>query len=42
MPIYLGFALGNGDTHGAKYFMDEEIVLVTINYRLGILGWFHY
>lgn len=26
------------DEYGPKYFLDKDIVLVTINYRLGILG----
>ncbi len=32
---------GNGmtDIHGPDYFLDRDIVLVTINYRLGPLGW---
>ncbi len=35
-----GFYSGTGNTGGPKYFMDtEEVVLVTINYRLGALGW---
>lgn len=29
---------GNGTRYGAKYFMDENVVLVTIEFRLGILG----
>ncbi|CAH1990393.1 unnamed protein product [Acanthoscelides obtectus] len=35
-----GFVEGSGrnQTHNPTYFMDEEIVIVTINYRLGILG----
>ena len=35
-----GFYSGTGNSGGPKYFMDtEEIVLVTLNYRLGALGW---
>ncbi len=35
-----GFFSGDGttDVYGPDYFMDEEVVLVTINYRLGPLG----
>lgn len=40
-----GFTLGsgNGETelYGPERFMDRDIVLVTINYRLGPLGKFH-
>jgi len=34
------FAKGHGgaEMHGPDYFMDKDVVLVTINYRLGILG----
>lgn len=35
-----GFYSGTGNHGGPKYFMDtEEVVLVTMNYRLGALGW---
>ncbi len=35
-----GFFSGTGNTGGPRYFMDtEEVLLVTINYRLGALGW---
>lgn len=35
-----GFTWGHSrsSTYGPDYFMDKEVVLVTINYRLGILG----
>ena len=36
-----GFIAGssNPDVHGPEYFMDtEEIILVTLNYRIGPLG----
>ena len=36
--IHGGGPFGNGTRYGAKYFMDENIVLVTIEFRLGILG----
>ena len=37
-----GFITGHsgGDDVGARYFMDEDIVLVTFNYRLGPLGFY--
>jgi len=35
-----GFYSGTGNRGGPKYFMDtEEVILVTMNYRLGALGW---
>ena len=35
-----GFFFGRGDSdrHGPDYLMDEEVVLVTFNYRLGVFG----
>ncbi|CAG7787108.1 unnamed protein product [Allacma fusca] len=33
-----GFQWGTSHTHGGKYFMDEDVVLVTFNYRLGAFG----
>ncbi|VEN58611.1 unnamed protein product [Callosobruchus maculatus] len=45
LPVFFwihggGFVIGSGgyDRQNPYYFMDEEIVVVTINYRLGILG----
>ncbi|XP_037080974.1 acylcarnitine hydrolase-like [Pollicipes pollicipes] len=37
-----GFTMGSGDeeVYGPNYFMDETVVLVTFNYRLGPLGFF--
>ncbi|XP_076182913.1 carboxylic ester hydrolase-like [Ptiloglossa arizonensis] len=32
------FQLGSGMHAGAKYLIDHDVVFVTINYRLGILG----
>jgi carboxylesterase type B len=31
---------GNSDTYGPQYLLDKDVVLVTINYRLGPLGKF--
>lgn len=33
-----GFLLGSGNNYGAHYIMDEDVVIVTINYRLSALG----
>ena len=37
-----GFTMGSGDEdyYGPQYFMDEDVVLVTFNYRVGALGFF--
>ena len=37
-----GFFFGSGDSdeHGPHYFMDEAVVLVTFNYRVGPFGFF--
>ncbi|XP_037079055.1 acetylcholinesterase-like [Pollicipes pollicipes] len=37
-----GFTMGSGDeeVYGPNYFMDEAVVLVTFNYRLGPFGFF--
>ena len=32
------FHINDGASHGAEYFMDEDVVLVTLNYRLGAFG----
>ncbi len=29
---------GKGAEYSASYFMDEDVVLVTLNYRVGALG----
>ncbi|ODM96734.1 Esterase FE4 [Orchesella cincta] len=34
-----GFTFGDGVTnYGPRYFMDEDVILVTFNYRLGVFG----
>ncbi|CAL8121152.1 unnamed protein product [Orchesella dallaii] len=33
-----GFTDGNGSRYGAEYFLDEDVVLITIQYRLAALG----
>jgi len=33
-----GFTLGTSIGYGSKYFMDEDVVLVAVNYRLGAFG----
>lgn len=30
--------MGSGGTYHPDYLLDKDIVLVTINYRLGVLG----
>ena len=32
------FEAGGSNGYGPDYFMDEDVVLVTINYRLGTFG----
>ena len=35
-----GFSSGSGSTelYGPDYLIEQDVVLVTINYRLGVLG----
>lgn len=33
-----GFTSGAGSSYLATYFMDDDIVIVTTNYRLGVFG----
>lgn len=32
------FQFGSGMDMGAKYLMDRDVIFITFNYRLGILG----
>ena len=32
------YGSGDRDIYGPDYFIDEDVILVTLNYRLGILG----
>jgi carboxylesterase type B len=32
------FMFGSGSVPGPKYLMDQDVILVTFNYRLGALG----
>ncbi|XP_051154447.1 uncharacterized protein LOC127277388 [Leptopilina boulardi] len=32
------FLIGTGNMYGAQYLLEKDIILVTLNYRLGILG----
>lgn len=32
------FIEGSGSYNGADYLMDEDVILVTVNYRLGVFG----
>lgn len=29
---------GSGNMYGGAYFLDEGVILITLNYRLGALG----
>ncbi len=29
---------GSGNMYGGAYFLDEDVILITLNYRLGALG----
>ena len=33
-----GFIAGDKSKTGPQYLMDEDVVIVDINYRLGIMG----
>jgi len=33
-----GFLAGHSGLFGPEYFMDNDVVLVSINYRLGLFG----
>lgn len=32
------FGSGNDDTYGPDYLVEKDVVVVTINYRLGVFG----
>jgi len=32
--------MGTAEMYGSSYFMDEDVVLVTVTYRVGIMGMF--
>lgn len=32
------FGFGSGNYYGPAYLLDENVILVTVNYRLGALG----
>ena len=32
------FKTGNGSRYGAEYFMDQDVVIITFEFRLGPLG----
>lgn len=43
MPVMVwihggGFVRGRGFGYGPKFFMDENVILLTFNYRLGVFG----
>ncbi|OXA56057.1 esterase E4 [Folsomia candida] len=33
-----GYYVGGGDLYGGKYLIDQDVILVTFNYRLGAFG----
>lgn len=33
-----GFTAGGSSIYGPNYFMDKDVVFVSLNYRLGLLG----
>jgi len=33
-----GFLLGSGNDYGPSYLLQEDVIFVTVNYRLGVLG----
>lgn len=32
------YVVGSGSTYGPEFFMDEDVILMTINHRLGVFG----
>ena len=39
--FFMGSGNGETDDYGPDYLLERDIVLVTINYRLGAFGNFH-
>jgi len=35
------FIFGSGSSYEPQYFLDEDVILITVNYRLGALGRVH-
>ena len=33
-----GFEMGSGEEYSAEYLIEYDVVLVTVNYRLHVLG----
>lgn len=46
LPVFFwihggAFQFGSGTIFGGKYLLDHDVILVTINYRLGPMGMYH-
>jgi len=47
LPVFFwihggAFQYGSGTSFGARYLLDHDVILVTINYRLGPMGMYNY